>query len=212
MNKATMSGKDGFWARLRTALGRNADAHEPAYGQAAIARNGGRKPRESQRIDEALRLGWTQAAERNVSLCVMALQMDGHADYFAAYGRDGVEESLEALEGVISGLLPREHHQCLRSGPAGFILVLPDMPALMARELASRIAVGVRRLGLANRESHAGQVTLSTGIAVANPQGGLSRNVLEAARQAVQKAQRRGLARLEVTDLRGREDRQRRAA
>jgi diguanylate cyclase (GGDEF)-like protein len=212
MNKVTMSGNDGFWARLRAALGRGADAHEPAYGSAAIARNPNKKPRMAQRIDEALKRSWTHAAERNVSLCVLALEMDGYADYFAAYGREAVEESLDTIESMIVSLLPRETHQCLRSGRAGFVLVLPDMPALMARDLASRIAVAVRKLGLVNRESHAGQVTLSTGIAVANPQGGADRAVLDAAQQAVQKAQRRGLARLEVMDLRGRGEKQRQAA
>jgi diguanylate cyclase (GGDEF)-like protein len=212
MNKVTMSGNDGFWARIRAALGRGADSQVPAYGQAAIARNPNKKSRMAQRVDEALRRSWSHAAERNVSLCVLALEMDGYADYFAAYGRDAVEESLEALEGGIVSLLPREGHQCLRSGRAGFVLVLPDMPALMARDLASRIAVAVRKLGLVNRESHAGQVTLCTGIAVANPQGGLDRAVLDAAQQAVQRAQRRGLARLEVIDLRGRDEKQSRAA
>lgn len=212
MNKVTVSDNDGLWARIRGALGRGADAHVPAYGQAAIARNPNKKSRLAQRIDEEMRRSWTHAAERNVSLCVVALEMDGHAEYFAAYGREAVEDSLETLQGTIAALLPRQTDRCLRNGRSGFVLVLPDMPALMARDLASRIAVAVRREGIANRESHAGQVTLSTGIAVANPQGNFDRSVLDAANQAVKKAQRRGLARLEVIDLRGRNDRQRKAA
>lgn len=212
MNKVIVSGNDGFWARVRAALGRGVDAHVPAYGQAAIARNPNKKSRLAQRIDEEMRRNWAYAAERNVSLCVLALEMDGRDDYVAAYGHAAVEESLETLNGIIAALLPRETDRCLRNGRGGFVLVLPDMPALMARELASRIAVAVRRAGLANRESHAGQVTLSTGIAVANPQGALDRAVLDAASQAVKKAQRRGLARLEVVDLRGRNERQRKAA
>ncbi|MBJ3785164.1 diguanylate cyclase domain-containing protein [Devosia sediminis] len=211
MNKVTTSGNDGLWARIRAALGRT-DAAVPAYGQAAIAKNPHKKSRPAQRIDEELRRSWAHAAERNVSLCVLALEMDNYAEYFAAYGREAVDESIEALDSAISALLPRETDRCLRHGRAGFVLVLPDMPALMARDLASRIAVAIRHAGLANRASHAGQVTMSMGLAVANPQGGLDRAVLEAAHQAVKKAQRRGLARLEVVDLRGREERQRRAA
>lgn len=210
MNKVTMSGSDGLWARIRAALGR--DAREPAYGQAAIASNPSKKTRLAQRVDDELRRGWMHCADRNVSLCILALEMDGYGDYFAAYGREAVDGCLETLEGVIAGLLPRETDRCIRNGRAGFVLVLPDMPALMARDLASRIAAAIRLKGLANRQSHVGQVTMSTGIAVANPRGGLDRSVLEAAQQAVKKAQRRGLARLEVVDLRGREDRHRRAA
>jgi len=212
MNKVTTSGNDGLWGRIRAALGRDVDARVPAYGQAAIAKNPNKKPRAAQRIDEELRKSWSHAAERNVSLCVLALELDGYAEYFAAYGREAVEDCLATLQAAISPLLPRQTDQCLRHGRAGFVLVLPDMPALMARDLASRIALTIRREGLVNRESHAGQVTMSTGIAVANPQGGLDKSVLEAAHQAVKKAQRRGLARLEVVDLRGREEKSRRAA
>ena len=49
-----MSGNDGFWARIRAALGRGADSQAPAYGQAAIARNPHKKSRTAQRVDEAL--------------------------------------------------------------------------------------------------------------------------------------------------------------
>lgn len=212
MNRVTMSGNDGLWARIRTALARGADVPEPAYGQPAIARNPNKKPRLAQRIDEELRRGWSHCAERNVSLCVLALEIDRYAEYFAAYGREAVEECVESIEETVQAQLSRETDICLRSGQTGFVLVLPDMPALMARELASRIAAALRRQGIPNRESHAGQVTLSTGIAVVNPQGKLDREVLKAAAQAVKKAQRRGLARLEVMDLRGREDKRRKAA
>ena len=212
MNRVTMSGSEGLWARIRAALARDAEAHEPPYGHAAIARNPNKKSRLAQRIDEELRRGWNHCSERNVSLCVLALEIDGYAEFFATYGREAVEVSFDSLEAIIGAQLARETDICLRNGQTGFVLVLPDMPALMARELASRIAAALRREGIPNRESHAGQVTLSTGIAVVNPQGKLDRSVLNSASQAVKKAQRRGLARLEVMDLRGRDDKRRHAA
>ncbi|WP_297111840.1 diguanylate cyclase [uncultured Devosia sp.] len=212
MNRVTMSGNDGLWARIRAALTRGAQIAEPPYGQAAFASNPNKKSRLAQRIDEELRRGWAYCAERKLSLCVLALEIDGYAEYFAAYGREAVEEAIESIETSIGAQLTRQADVCLRSGQTGFMLVLPDMPALMARDLASRIAAALRREGIPNRESHAGQVTLSTGIAVVNPQGKMDRAVLNAATQAVKKAQRRGLARLEVVDLRSREDKRRRAA
>jgi FOG: GGDEF domain len=212
MNKVNMSGTEGFWARIRAALGRNADAHVPAYGKAEIASNPNKKSRTAQRIDEEMRRAWTHCAERNVSLCVMALEMDGYVDYFAAYGRDMVEDMLATVEQLVTGLLPTEACHCLRNGRAGFTLVLPDMPALMARQLAGSMASAIRQAGLPNRESHAGQVTFSTGISVVNPRDKFDRAVLTAAAQAVAKAQRRGLARLEITDLRGQPEKRRKAA
>lgn len=212
MNRVTTSGSDGLWARIRAALARGAEVREPPYGQAAIARNPNKKSRLAQRIDEELRRGWAYCAERNVSLCVLALEIDGYAGYFSTYGHEAVEEGIETVEMTLASLLPRETDACLRNGQAGFVLILPDMPALMARDLASKIAAAIRRQGVPNRESHAGLVTLSTGIAVVNPQGKLDRAVLNAANQAVKKAQRRGLARLEIVDLRGRDDKRRQAA
>lgn len=212
MNKVTMSGNEGLWARIRAALARGADVAEPPYGQPAIARNPNKKSRLAQRIDEELRRGWSHCAERHVSLCVLALEIDGYPEYFAAYGREAVEDCVESIEETVRAQLSRDADICLRSGQTGFVLVLPDMPALMARDLAGRIAAALRRRGIPNRESHAGQVTLGVGIAVVNPQGKLDRTVLNAAGQAVKKAQRRGLGRLEVVDLRGREDRRRQAA
>jgi diguanylate cyclase (GGDEF)-like protein len=206
MNRVTMSGDNGFWARVRAALSRSPAGAEPAYGKAEIAKRPGKKLRPAQRIEESLRRAWTRSAENNVSLCVLALEMDVYASYFSSYGRDGVEDCLEKLEQLIRSQVPSEQ-ACLRNGRAGFILVLPDMPNLMARDIAAKIAAGVRSLAIANKESHAGQVTLSMGLAVVNPQGAFDRGVLEAATVAVRRAQRRGLARLEVVDFRAAQER-----
>ncbi len=209
MNKVTMSGNDGFWARVRSVLGRS--GHEPAYGVSAIG-NPEKKSRPAQRIDDELRRGWNESGARNVSLCVLAMDMDRYTEYFAAYGRDAVELSLDRLQETIQPLLPRESIACLRQGRTGFVLVLPDMPVLMARELAGRIAKAIRQENLPNRESHAGQVTLSMGLAVTNPHGNFDRAVLHKANQAVKRAQQRGLARLEVVDLRGKPEKRKKAA
>lgn len=196
------SGKDGFWARVRAALGRGDEGADAT----------GRKMLPPQRIDEELRKGWHEAAEHKVSLCVLALEMDLYAEYFAAYGAEAVEESLVTLEAAINAVLPRYGDLCVRGEQAGFVIVLPDMPRLMARELTSRIAVAVRRQGLAHRGSHAGHVTLSMGLCVVNPQGPLDRSVLSGATEAVEKAQRRGIGRLEIVDYRGMDEKRAKAA
>ena len=209
MNKVTISGKDGFWERVRSVLGRNGAV--PAYGVSAIG-NPEKKSRPAQRIDEDLRRGWSEAGQRKVSLCVLAMDMDRYGEYFAAYGRDALEHSLDRLQEAIQPLMPRDNIHCLRQGRAGFVLVLPDMPVLMARELAGKIAKAIRQENLPNRESHAGQITLSMGLAVINPQGNFDRAVLHSANQAVKRAQHRGLARLEVVDMRGKPEKRKKAA
>lgn len=211
MNRVTMSGNDGFWARVRSALGRSGDAPAPAYGRAEISKPH-KKSRPAQRIDDELRRGWADSAQRRVSLCVLSIEMDSQTDYFGAYGREAVEDTLATLEDAIRALLPRDTDRCLRSGRAGFVLILSDMPLLMARELAAKIARAVRSAGLPHRASHAGQVTMSMGLAAVNPAGNVDRSVFNNAQQAVKKAQRRGLGRLEVVDLRGVEEKRKKAA
>ena len=201
-----------FWARVRTALGALRPEGEPAYGQAAIARSIGIRPKLGLRIEEELVAGWSQAAGRHVSLCLLVIEIDRFADYFAAYGPDQAEQCRLAMLEAIRANLPRSDIQVLRLGPAGFVLVLPDLPALMARAMAARITQSVLKLALPHKESHAGSVTISIGLAVTNPQGNYDRKFFEAGAEALKQARRKGLGRLHGVDLRPAQERRRRAA
>ena len=194
-----------LWSRVRSAL--NAlrpvrPERAPAYGQAAIARYVGMKPKLGARIDEELAQGWTYAAARRVSLSLLVIEIDRFAEYFAGYGRDEADYCLTAVLEAITGALPRESDSCQRLGASSFVIVLPDMPALMARATATKIADSVRHMAIANKESHAGIVTLSMGLAVTNPQGNYDRKFFEAGAEALKKARRRGMGRMEGVDLR----------
>jgi diguanylate cyclase (GGDEF)-like protein len=206
---------ESFWTRVRAALGMMrpvAQERVPAYGQAAIARSIGMKPKLGVRIEEELAQGWTHAAARHVSLSLLVIEIDRFADYFTAYGKGEADHCLLAVMQAITAALPREGDTCLRLGQAGFVIVLSDMPALMARATAGKIAEAVRHLSLAHKESHAGIVTLSMGLAVTNPRGGYDRKFFEAGAEALKKAQRRGMGRIEGVDLRPAQERKRRAA
>ncbi len=209
MSIEAASGRDGFWTRVRVALGRRPASAEPAYGQSAIAKS---KNRPARMVDEELRRGWALAGERNVSLCAVALELDLYTEYFAAYGRESVDETLRTLDQTIRGLLTRPEDRCVRAGRAGFMLILPDMPVTMARDLCGRIAAAVRKCDLPNRQSHAGQVTLSVGLVAVNPHGSFDKGLPGQTAQAVKKAQRRGIGRLEVVDLRGKPEKRKKAA
>lgn len=192
--------KDRFWQRVTTLLGRHAE-RRTAGGAAALEGNGKRHS-AGRPIEEELQRAWMLAAERNVSLCVMAIEIDCFGEYLAAYGRDAAEDCLDTLERLVVSLLKRDEDYCLRLGQSGFLLVLPDMPMLMGRDLANKINQAVRREGLVNKESHAGAVTLGAGLAVVNPEPPFDKNVLETAKLTLRKAQRRGLGRLEIADMR----------
>jgi len=205
MSMTEIDRKDRFWNRVRTLLGKGTAGR--SHEGAAMLRGLDRRQVSGRPLEEELQSAWMLAAERRVSLCIMALEIDSFGDYLTAYGRDAADDCLEALDQIISPLLKRETDRCLRVGQSGFVLVLPDMPLLLGRDLANKITLAVRRAGLVNKESHAGTVTLGAGMAVVNPQPPYDRDALELARQALRRAQRRGLSRLDVADLRNTDDR-----
>lgn len=206
---------DSFWTRVRTALDALRPARQermPAYGQAAIARSMGIKPKLGQRIEDELVAGWSHAAARHVSLSLLVIEIDRFADYFTAYGKAEADHCLLAVMQAITEALPRQGDSCLRLGAGGYVIVLPDLPALMARATATRIADAMRRMNMPHKESHAGTVTLSMGLAVTNPRGGYDRKFFEAGAEALKKAQRKGLGRMEGVDLRPALERKRKRA
>lgn len=205
MSMTEIDRKDRFWNRVRTLLGKGGGGRDPEG--AAMRRGLDRRQTSGRPLQEELQSAWMLAAERRVSLCVMTLEIDCFGEYLTAYGRDVADDCLEALDQAISPLLKRDTDRCLRVGQSGFVLVLPDMPLLLGRDLANKITLAVRRAGLVNKESHAGTVTLGAGMVVVNPQPPYDRDVLEMARQALRRAQRRGLSRLDIADLRNVEDR-----
>lgn len=204
-----------FWTRVRLALGALRPVHKertPAYGQAAIARSIGIKPRLGARIEEELIAGWTNAAARRVSMSLLVIEIDRMADYFTAYGKGEADDCVLAVMRAVTEALPREGDVCLRMGRSTFVIALPDLPVLMARACASKITEAVRQLNLPHKESHAGIVSVSMGLAVTNPRGGYDKKFFETAAEALKKAQRKGLGRLQSVDLRPAQERKRKKA
>jgi diguanylate cyclase (GGDEF)-like protein len=206
---------DDFWNRVRTALGALRPVsreREPAYGQAAIARQIGIKPRLTPRIEEELSESWSKASARKVSMSLLVIEIDRMSEFFSCYGKDGTDRCVRKVMQAIADALPRDGDLCLRMGRATFVVALPDLPLLLAKTSAGHIAEAVRKLGLAHKESHAGIVTVSMGLAATNPVGEYDRTFFETAAAALKKGQRKGLGRLQVVDLRPAQERKRKAA
>jgi diguanylate cyclase (GGDEF)-like protein len=215
MELAGEKDSDHFWARVRIALGVLRPVSRdrvPAYGQAAIARQIGIKPRLGSRIEEELSESWSKAAARKVSMSLLVIEIDRMAEFFAAYGKQPSDDCVRVVMGAIADALPRDGDVCLRMGRATFVVALPDLPVLLARASAGQIAEAVRKQALAHKESHAGIVTVSMGLAVVNPSGTYDKSFFETAAAALKKAQRMGLGRLHSVDLRPAQGEKRKAA
>jgi len=206
---------DPFWTRVRLALGASRPVQQeraPAYGKAAMARSIGIKPRLSGPLEEELAAAWQRSAERKVSLGLLIIELDRFKEYATAYGKLETEDCLMSVMDAIRDVLPREGDSVYRLGRASFVVALPDFPALLARATALKMATAIRDLGLTHKESHAGIVTAGIGLAVGNPHGNYDRKFFETAAEALIKAQRRGLNRIEAVDLRPTQDRKRKSA
>ncbi len=204
-----------FWSRVRGAL----DALRPAARSQsyaddlpAMTRAIGRRPKPGLRIEQELANGWASAAGRHVSLSLLVIEIDRMQDYLATYGKPAADDCVASVMQALADMLPRDSDVCLRWGVATFVVVLPDLPVLMARASAAKMHDAVRHLGLAHKESHAGAVTVSMGLAVNNPRGPYDRKLFQSALEALKKAQRQGLGRLETIDLRPAQERKRKKA
>ena len=204
-----------FWSRVRGAL----EALRPTskatpieYDLSAMARAIGKRPKPGQLIDDALASGWASAAARHVSMSLLVVEIDRMTDYLTTYGKPAADDCVGSVMQAVADMLPRDSDRCLRWGASTFVVVLPDLPVLMARATAAKIHDAVRHLGLAHKESHAGGVTVSIGLAVNNPRGAYDKTVLHTALDALKKAQRKGMARVETIDLRPAQERKRKKA
>ncbi len=183
---------DGFWTRVRLALGGRTPAVETGP-----ARND---------FEIAFATGWRSAAAGRAPLALLLIEIDELADYFAAYGPAEADACFTEVSETLAAVLPRPEDSCLPVAPGRFGVVLPRLPAHEAQRLAAAMAQSVRQLGRPHKASHAGTVTVSMGLAVTLPEGGSFDNrLVEAAQQALRRAQRRGKGRLEVVDLRPRQ-------
>lgn len=201
-----------FWSRVRTALGAlrptTRDA-QPDSSQPVIARAMGMRPKLAAPIEAALVGGWTSAAAGHVSLSLLVIEIDRMHDYLGAYGKPAADDCVGSVMRAIAQNLPRPGDVCLLWGTATFVIVLPDLPVLMARASAAKIHDAIRHLGLAHKESHVGGVTVSMGLAVSNPRGNYDRKFFQTGLDALKKAQRKGLGRVETIDLRPAQERKR---
>lgn len=206
---------EDFWGRVRMALGALRPGGELAMaglGEEPFVRPANPQPTLTPRIEEELSDSWRRAAARGVTMSLLVIEIDRMSEFLAIYGKDATDRCVRQVMQAIADALPRDGDLCLRMGRATFVVALPDLPLVRARTSAGQIGEAIRKLGVAHKESHAGIVTVSMGIAAINPGGDYRESFFEAAHAALKKAKRKGLGRLQTVDLRTAQERKRKAA
>ena len=189
--------RDGFWVRVRQALS----------GRAGAPGRSAPPPQPIGGFEAELARGWNIAREYYGPLTLVLVEIDCLSEYFAAYGPDATEDCCSAVQQCLAGALTHPEQGCVTLGDGRFGVILPELPPHVARRLASTMAQAVRRMGRAHKASHAGTITVSMGLSLTLPQEADAGRLLEAAQVALRRAQKRGLGRIEMVDLRPRQDR-----
>ncbi|MDB5623362.1 MAG: diguanylate cyclase [Devosia sp.] len=196
---------DLFWDRLRSAL----QGLRPARLSAPATRIDGRpsiataRPAMDPETDAALDWAWHTARRMDGPVSLLLIGIDRRDDYLRIYGSETGEDCARLVGEAISSALPTGEVSFLRFGPGEFLVLLPGMNRGMARKLGRRVLGAVRQCRFSHKESHAGVVTASAGLASAMPDAWQAGEVLRRAATGLRKAQRGGLGRISVNELRG---------
>jgi diguanylate cyclase (GGDEF)-like protein len=108
----------------------------------------------------------------------MMIDVDEFKSYNDCYGHQAGDRCLAQLSMAFQATVKRSADFVARYGGEEFVIVLPETTAAGAEIVASNLMREVEALGLPHARSPHGKVTVSVGIAFANPQAGGGRSTL----------------------------------
>ncbi|MEJ1979131.1 MAG: diguanylate cyclase [Acetobacteraceae bacterium] len=145
-------------------------------------------------LNENLERDFRNACRFGKSLAVVMIDADSFKAYNDLYGHLDGDACLRAIAGALQGGLLRRDDLVLRYGGEEFVVLLPNTTAAEAVQVAERLRLAVRGLGLAHAGREGGVVTISLGVAVMEPGQVIkdAASLLGAADRALYKAKKLG--------------------
>ena len=192
-----------FWERVRWALETLRPSRLPKFADPAEGTRVAPRPAMDPETDAALGWAWQTARRLGAPVSLLLVGIDREDDYLRSYGAQAAEECAVLVGDAISSALPRGEVSFLRFGPSEYLVLLPGREKRAARKLGRQLIAAVRGCRLNHKESHAGVVTASIGLTSAAPACWSAAEVLRRAETGLRKAQRGGLSRTAVYELRG---------
>jgi diguanylate cyclase (GGDEF)-like protein len=151
-------------------------------------------------FDAVLATEWRRAQRLQQPLALLMLDVDHFKLYNDTYGHLAGDDCLRRMANLIATQGARPGDLAARYGGEEFAVILPNTDAAGAGKIATRIRDAVATLGLAHTQSSLQRVSVSIGVAVAQPQQELQPAALVAmADRALYKAKHLGRDRVHYT-------------
>ncbi|WP_390623804.1 sensor domain-containing diguanylate cyclase [Pseudomonas tumuqii] len=131
-------------------------------------------------FDSQLNSEWRRLRRHGTSLTLLMLDIDYFKSYNDRLGHLAGDDALRQVSAVLPNSLQREGDSACRYGGEEFAIILADTGLEGGMHVASRIQQRLEALNLAHPASPLGRLTLSIGLAVAEPGSGESPDLLVA--------------------------------
>ncbi len=120
-------------------------------------------------FDDALERETARARRSRLPLALIMIDVDHFKRYNDTYGHPAGDHCLRAVAQALCKVLRRQGDLAARYGGEEFVILLPDTPEEGAFEVARHANEAVRALAICHSGSKTGILTISAGVAMAEP-------------------------------------------
>jgi len=146
-----------------------------------------------QRFDEVLKTEWARMLRTEGPITLVHLRIDEFEEYQSSYNTRARDECLKQVAAAIKSCGNRPSDCAARIGTKDFALLLVGADSGNGARIADQARERVFKLGLPNRYSNFGKITVSIGVNTLTPQSGLAlEELVEGAESALHEAEFRG--------------------
>jgi diguanylate cyclase (GGDEF)-like protein/PAS domain S-box-containing protein len=153
-----------------------------------------------RRLDAELEREWRRGSRSRAPLSLVLLDIDAFKSFNDLYGHPAGDHCLRQVAAALADLPRRAADLVARYGGEEFAMVLPDLDAAGARQLAETARARIEALAIAHAGSAAAPVvTISAGVATRYPgRGGSAAALVAAADRSLYLAKRQGRNRVQA--------------
>jgi len=123
-------------------------------------------------FEERLALEWLRSIRTESPIALLILDADHFRLFNDRHGHPAGEQALRSIAVCVAGNLMRPGDMSARYGGDEFMALLPETELAGALRVAERLRTAVAQLNIPHRGHPVGHVTVSIGVAVANPASG----------------------------------------